>query len=115
MKKMMMKITTPFLQTGQFVHEAGGFQDDPMDEGEANVAQEESPNELGQAFLDAQQDTENEKERLKFEKMSEHHKRPLYLGCKPERKKLGTALEMMKWKASNCVTKKGFKELLNIV
>ena len=26
-----------------WVHEAGGFQDEPMDEGEANVAQEEPP------------------------------------------------------------------------
>ena len=29
-----------------WVHEAGGFQDEPMDEGEANVAQEEPPDEL---------------------------------------------------------------------
>ena len=29
-----------------WVHEAGGFQDEPMDEGETNVAQEEPPYEL---------------------------------------------------------------------
>ena len=30
-----------------WVHEAGGFQDEPMDEDEANIAQEEPPDELG--------------------------------------------------------------------
>ncbi|CAN6342778.1 unnamed protein product [Urochloa humidicola] len=98
-----------------FVHEAGGFEDDPMDEGEANVLQEEPPNELGQVLLDAQKDSETVKERLKFEKMLEDQKRSLYPGCKPEQKKLGTSLEMLKWKASNGVTDKGFIELLAIV
>ena len=51
-----------------WVHEAGGFQDEPMDEGEANVAQEESPDELGQALLDAQKDSETVKEALKLQK-----------------------------------------------
>ena len=98
-----------------FVHEASGFQDEPMDEGEANVAQEEPPNELGQALLDAQKDSETVKEALKFEKMMEDHKRPLFPSCKPEQKKLGTTLEMLKWKATNGVTDKGFCELLKIV
>ena len=98
-----------------WVHEAGGFQDEPMDEGEANVAQEEPPDELGQALLDAQKDSETVKEALKFEKMLEDHKRPLFPNCKPEQKKLGTTLEMLKWKATNGVTDKGFGELLKIV
>ncbi|CAO2141567.1 unnamed protein product [Urochloa humidicola] len=98
-----------------FVHEAGEFQDDPMDEDEANVLQEEPPNELGQVLLDARRDSETVKERLKFKKMLEDHKRPLYPGCKPEQKKLGTMLEMLKWKASNGVSDKGFNELLTIV
>ncbi|CAN6231298.1 unnamed protein product [Urochloa humidicola] len=78
-----------------WVHEAGGF-DEAMDEGESNCGQEESPDELAQALLDAQKDSETEKKRLNFEKMLEDHKRPLYPGCKPEQKKLGTALEMLK-------------------
>jgi hypothetical protein len=98
-----------------WVHEAGGFQDEPMDEGEANVAQEEPPDELGQALLDAQKDSDTVKEALKFEKMLEDHKRPLFPNCKPEQKKLGTTLEMLKWKATNGVTDKGFGELLKIV
>jgi hypothetical protein len=98
-----------------WVHEAGGFQDEPMDEGEANVAQEEPPDELGQALLDAQKDSDTVKEALKFEKMLEDHKRPLFPSCKPEQKKLGTTLEMLKWKATNGVTDKGFGELLKIV
>ena len=47
-----------------WVHEAGGFQDEPMDEDEVNVAQEEPPEELGQALLDAQKDSETVKEAL---------------------------------------------------
>jgi hypothetical protein len=98
-----------------WVHETGSFQDEPMDEGEANVAQEEPPDELGQALLDAQKDSDTVKEALKFEKMLEDHKRPLFPNCKPEQKKLGTTLEMLKWKATNGVTDKGFGELLKIV
>jgi hypothetical protein len=71
-----------------WVHEAGDFQDEPMDEGEVNVAQEEPPDELGQALLDAQKDSDTVKEALKFEKMLEDHKRPLFPSCKPEQKKL---------------------------
>ena len=55
------------------------------------------------------------KEALKFEKMLEDHKRSLFPSCKPEQKKLGTTLEMLKWKATNGVTDKGFGELLKIV
>ncbi|XP_025799815.1 uncharacterized protein LOC112879670, partial [Panicum hallii] len=98
-----------------WVHETGSFQDEPMDEGEANVEQEEPPDELGQALLDARKDSDTVKEALKFEKMLEDHKRPLFPNCKPEQKKLGTTLEMLKWKASNGVTDKGFGELLKIV
>ncbi|CAN6339078.1 unnamed protein product [Urochloa humidicola] len=98
-----------------FVHEAGGLQDSPMEEDEGNLAQEEAPDELGQALMDAQKDSETVKESLKFEKMLEDHKRPLYPGCKPEQKKLGTALEMLKWKATSGVTDKRFGELLKIV
>ena len=35
------------------------------------------------------------KEALKFEKMLEDHKRPLFPSCKPEQKKLRTTLEML--------------------
>ena len=66
-------------------------------------------------MLDAQKDGETVKEALKFEKMLEDHKKPLFPSCKPEQKKLGTTLEMLKWKATNGVTDKGFGELLKIV
>jgi len=98
-----------------FLHEVGGFQDEPMDECEANVAQEQPPDELGQVLVDAQKDSETAKEQKKFENMLEDHRKLLYPGCKPEQKKLGTTLEMLKWKATNGVTDKGFGELLTIV
>ena len=41
---------------------------------EANVAQEEPPDELGQALFDAQKDNETVKEALKFEKMLEDYR-----------------------------------------
>jgi len=47
--------------------------------------------------------------------MLEDHKKPLFPCCKPEQKKLGTTLEMLKWKATKGVTDKGFGELLKIV
>ena len=52
----------------------------------------EPPDELGQVLLDAQKDSEIVKEALKFEKMLEYHKRPLFPSCKLEQKKLGTTL-----------------------
>ena len=57
-----------------------------MDEGEANVAQEEPPDELGQVLLDAQKDSETVKEALKFKKMLEDHKRPLFPSCNRSRR-----------------------------
>ena len=66
-------------------------------------------------MFDAQKDSETVKEALKFEKMLEDHKRLLFPSCKPEQKKLGTTLEMLKWKATNGVTDKEFGELLKII
>lgn len=97
---------------------AGAFEDDddPMDVTEENVpVVAEPPDELGRVFVDAQKDSETAKEKFKFEQMLADHKRPLYPGCKEELKKLGTTLEMLKWKAANGVTDKGFGELLKIV
>jgi hypothetical protein len=55
------------------------------------------------------------KESKKFEKMLDDHKKLLYPECKQGLKKLGSALEMMQWKAANGATDKGFEELLGIV
>jgi len=101
-----------------YLHEAGAFDDDddPMEGVDANVVEEEeAPDELGQVLLDAQKDSETARESKKFEKMLEDHKTKLYPGCKPDLKKLGSTLEMLKWKATNGVSDKGFGELLQIV
>ena len=84
------------------LYEAGAFEDEP-------------PDELGQVLVDSQKDSETLKESKKFEKMLENHKKLLYPNYKQGLKKLGTTLEMLQWKAVNCVTDKGFEELLGIV
>jgi hypothetical protein len=49
-------------------------------------------------ILDAQRDCESEKERIKFERMLEDHKKLLYPNCEEGQKKLGTTLELLQWK-----------------
>jgi hypothetical protein len=49
---------------------------------------------LGKVLLDAQKDNKTVKELKKFEKMSEDHKKLLYLDCKQGHKKLGSTLEL---------------------
>ena len=62
-----------------------------------------------------QADCESETERLKFQKMLEDHRKLLYPGCEDGLKKLGTTLELLQWKVINCVSDKGFGELLKLV
>ena len=86
-----------------------------MDEAWEKAAEGQPPDELGQVLVDSQIDSETLKESKKFEKILEDHKKLLYPNCKQGLKKLGTALEMLQWKAANGVTDKGFEELLGIV
>ena len=44
--------------------------------------------------------------------MLEDHKKLLYPNCEAEKKKLGTTLELLQWKAENGVSDKGFEKLL---
>ena len=78
------------------------------------MAEDESADDLGQAIRDAQRECESEKEKIKFERMLEDHKKLLYPTCEEGQKKLGTTLELLQWKAKNCVSDKGFGELLTI-
>ncbi|XP_073354674.1 uncharacterized protein [Aegilops tauschii subsp. strangulata] len=79
-------------------------------------AEEEASNEpaddLGRAIADAKRNCASEKERLKLQRMLEDHKKLLYLNCKANKKKLGTTLELLQWKAVNGVSDKGFEKLL---
>ena len=47
--------------------------------------------------------------------MLEDHKKLLYPNCEDGQKKLGTALELLQWKAENGVSDKGFQKLLKML
>jgi hypothetical protein len=53
-----------------------------MGEAEEEVAAEDEPaDDLGQVIHDAQRECESEKEKIKFERMVEDHKKMLYPTC----------------------------------
>ena len=110
MKNKIWAIT--FLGMLDSVH----FDDDiPMEEPEADIAEDDPDDDLGQALHNVRADCESEKERLKFQKMLEDHRKLLYPGCEDVLKKLGTTLELLQWKATNGLSDKGFGELLKLV
>jgi len=89
-----------------------GAEEKPAEE-EVGV-EEEPADDLGQAIRDAQRECESEKEKIKFDRMLEDHKKLLYPTCDAGQKKLGTTLELLQWNAKNGVSDKGFAELLKI-
>ena len=92
------------------------FDDDTvMEEPEADAAENEPTDELGQAFCSEREDCESEKERRKFQQMIEGHRKLLYPECEDGLKKLGTTLELLQWKAIYGVSDKGFGELLKLL
>ena len=94
----------------------GAFDDDiPLEESEADVAEDDPSDDLGQALHNVRADCESEMERLKFQKMLEAHRKLLYPGCEDGLKKLGTTLELLQWKATNGVSDQGFGELLKLI
>ena len=96
--------------------EFGAFDDDTaMEEPEADAAENEPTDDLGQALHDAREDCDSEKERMKFQQMLEEHRKLLYPGCEDGLKKLGTTLELLQWKATHGVSDKGFGELLKLL
>src|ERR1041384_6167055 len=85
--------------------------------GEAEDQEEpdDVPNDdLRQVIVDARTHCETEKEKLKFDRMLEDHKKGLYPNCEEGITKLGTVLEMLQWKAGNAVPDKGFEQVLKI-
>ena len=101
-----------FIGNGGF----GAFNDDiPMKELEADVAEDDPSDNLGQVLHNVRADCESETERLKFQKILEDHRKLLYPDCENGLKKLGTTLELLQWKATNGVSDKGFGELLKLV
>jgi hypothetical protein len=70
---------------------------------------------LRRAIVDAQRECESEKEKLKFERMLEDHKKLLYPNYEDGNTKLGTILKLLQWKAENGISDKGFEKLLKII
>ena len=72
------------------IAEYGVFNDTAMGEAEEEVGVEDEPaDDLGQAIRDAQRECESEKEKIKFERMLEDHKKLLYPTCEEGQKKFG--------------------------
>jgi hypothetical protein len=91
------------------------FNDTAMGESKEEVAAEDEPaDDLGQVIRDTQRECESEKEKIKFERMLEDHKKLMYPTCDAGQKKLETTLELLQWKAKNGVSDKEFRELLKI-
>ena len=85
------------------------------EEGGEEEAPDEPADDLGRAISDAKRDCGTDKERLQFEKMLEDHKKLLYPTCEDGQKKLGSTLELLRWKAEIGVTDSGFEKLLLII
>jgi hypothetical protein len=76
-----------------------------MWEGAEEEASDEPADDLGQAIADAKRNCASEKEKLKLHRMLEDHKKLLYPNCEDDKKKLGTTLELLQWKAMVYLTR----------
>ena len=85
--------------------------EDNEEEGGEERAADEPNDDLGRAISDAKRDCDTDKERLQFDKMLEDHKKLLYPNCEDGQKKLGSTLELLKWKAETGVTDSGFEKV----
>src|SRR3954466_8681075 len=88
--------------------------------GEAAEDQEEpddgpDDDDLRRVIVVARTQCESQKEKLKFNRMLEDHKKGLYANCEDGNTKLGTVLELLQWNAENVVPDKGFEILLKIL
>jgi len=85
-------------------------------EGEGEGEEHDEPaDDLGRTIADARRNCETEKEREKLGRMLEDHKKSLYPGCDDGLKKLGSTLELLKWKAQEGVSDSGFEKLLKMM
>jgi hypothetical protein len=80
---------------------------DEEEEGEER-APDEPADDLGRVISDARRGCDTEKERLQFEQMLQDHNKLLYPTCEDGQKKLGSTLELLKWKAEAGVTDSAF-------
>jgi hypothetical protein len=69
------------------------YGDTAMGEAEDQEAPDVPDDDLRWVVVDAQRGCESEREKLKFDRMLEDHKKGLYPNCEDGNTKLGTALE----------------------
>jgi hypothetical protein len=93
--------------------------EDNEEEGGGNEEEQRASDEpgdgLGRVISDAKQQCDTEREKLKLEAMQNDHKKLLYPNCEDGSTKLGTTLELLKWKAEAGLSDKGFEKLLKIM
>ena len=82
---------------------------------EEHRASDEAADGLGRVISDAKRQCDTEREKLKLEAMLKDHKKLLYPNCEDGSTKLGTTLELLKWKAETGCSDKGFEDLLKIM
>jgi hypothetical protein len=76
---------------------------------EEEHASNEPADGLGRAISEAKQQCDTEREKLKLEAMQKDHKKLLYPNCENGSTKLGTTLELLKWKAEAGLSDKGLR------
>jgi hypothetical protein len=91
-----------------FMGEAEGGSEGEV-EGEAR---DEPPDDHGRTIADARRECETNKEREKLDRMLEDRKKSIYPNCQNGLKKLGSTLELLKWKAEEGLSDSGFEKLL---
>ena len=85
-------------------------------QGEAEEEVSDEPaDDLGWAIDVAKRNYASEKEKKKLQRMLEDYKKLLCPNCEGDKKKLGTTLELLQWKAENGVSDKGFGKLLVMI
>ena len=75
------------------------YGDTAMGEAKDQEALDVPDDDLRRVIVDAQRGCESEREKLKFDRMLEDHKKGLYPNCEDGNTKLGTTLELLQWKA----------------
>jgi hypothetical protein len=91
-------------------------EDEGEPEGEAEgEAHDEPPDDLGRTIANARRECETNKEREKLDRMLEDHKKSLYPKYQNGLKKMGSTLELLKWKAEEDLSDSGFEKLLKMM
>jgi hypothetical protein len=87
--------------------------EDNEEEGQGKEwAPDEPIDDLGRVICDARQGCDTEKERLQFEQMLQDHNKLMYPTYEDGQKKLGSTLELLKWKAETGATDSSFEKLV---